>query len=155
MELSEHARRNQAAWNANAEGDHALADRAWAADEISWGIWNVPESEVGALPPVDGRDVVELGCGTGYVSAWLARRGARPTGVDLSENQLATAQRKQAEYGLQFPLIHASAEDVPLPDEVRCDLVVSEYGASLCACDPTCGSRRPRGCSDRTAGSCS
>jgi SAM-dependent methyltransferase len=134
MELSEHARRNQATWNANADGDHALADRAWAAEEISWGIWNVPEVEVGALPAVDGRDVVELGCGTGYVSAWLKRRGARPIGVDLSENQLATAKRKQAEYSLEFPLIHASAEDVPLPDTCA-DLVVSEYGASLW-CDP-------------------
>ena len=134
MDLTEHARRNQALWNANAEGDHALADRDWAAEEISWGIWNVPEAEVGALPDVDGRDVVELGCGTGYVSAWLARRGARPTGVDLSENQLATAARKQAEYGLEFPLIHASAEAVPLPDDCA-DVVVSEYGACLW-CDP-------------------
>lgn len=134
MELSEHARRNQAAWNANAEGDHALADRAWAAEEISWGIWNVPEAEVRALPPVDGLDVVELGCGTAYVSAWLKRRGARPVGVDLSENQLATAERKQAEYSLTFPLIHASAEDVPLPADCA-DLVVSEYGACLW-CDP-------------------
>ncbi len=134
MDLTEHARRNQALWNANAEGDHALADRNWAAAEISWGIWNVPEAPLRSLPEVDGRDVVELGCGTGYVSAWLARRGARPIGVDLSENQLATAARKQAEYGLEFPLIHASAEDVPLPDDCA-DVVVSEYGASLW-CDP-------------------
>ena len=134
MDLTEHARRNQALWNANAEGDHALADRNWAADEISWGIWNVPEAPLSSLPDVDGRDVVELGCGTGYVSAWLARRGARPIGVDLSENQLATARRKQAEYGLEFPLIHASAEDVPLPDDCA-DVVVSEYGACLW-CDP-------------------
>ena len=134
MDLTDHARRNQALWNANAEGDHALADRNWATDEISWGIWNVPEAPLNSLPEVDGRDVVELGCGTGYVSAWLARRGARPIGVDLSENQLATAARKQAEYGLEFPLIHASAEDVPLPDDCA-DVVVSEYGASLW-CDP-------------------
>jgi len=134
MDLTDHARRNQALWNANAEGDHALADRNWAAEEISWGIWNVPEAPLSSLPEVDGRDVVELGCGTGYVSAWLARRGARPIGVDLSENQLATAARKQAEYGLAFPLIHASAEDVPLPDDCA-DVVVSEYGASLW-CDP-------------------
>jgi SAM-dependent methyltransferase len=134
MELTDHARRNQALWNANAEGDHALADRSWAAEEISWGIWNVPEASLNSLPDVDGRDVVELGCGTGYVSAWLARRGARPTGVDLSENQLATAARKQAEYGLEYPLIHASAEDVPLPGECA-DVVVSEYGACLW-CDP-------------------
>src|SRR5690349_24613522 len=97
MDLTEHARRNQALWNANAEGDHELADRQWATDEITWGIWSVPETPIGSLPEVEGRDVVELGCGTGYVSAWLARRGARPTGVDLSENQLETARRKQAE----------------------------------------------------------
>jgi SAM-dependent methyltransferase len=79
-------------------------------------------------------DVVELGCGTAYFSAWLARRGARPTGVDITENQLATARAMQAEHGLEFPLIQASAEDVPLPDACA-DLVLSEYGASLW-CDP-------------------
>ena len=40
----------------------------------------------------------------------------------------------QAEHGLEFPLILASAEDVPLPDDCA-DLVLSEYGASLW-CEP-------------------
>jgi ubiquinone/menaquinone biosynthesis C-methylase UbiE len=78
--------------------------------------------------------VVELGCGTAYVSAWLARRGARPIGVDLTEAQLATARRMQSRHGLEFPLVHASAEAVPLPDGCA-DLAVSEYGASLW-CEP-------------------
>ena len=134
MKLSAHARRNQAEWNRIAVEYVESADRNWATDDFRWGIWNVPEAEVGALPPVAGKDVVELGCGTAYVSAWLARRGVRPTGVDLSENQLATARAKQAEHGLDFPLIHASAEDVPLPDTCA-DVVISEYGASLW-CDP-------------------
>ena len=56
------------------------------------------------------------------------------TGVDLTEEQLATARRMQAEHGLEFPLVHASAEDVPLPD-ASFDLAVSEYGASIW-CDP-------------------
>ena len=81
-----------------------------------------------------GLDVVELGCGTAYVSAWLARRGARPVGVDVTPAQLATARRCQAEFGLEFPLVEASAEDVPLPSE-SFDLAVSEYGASIW-CDP-------------------
>ncbi len=83
---------------------------------------------------VSGRDVVELGCGTGYVSAWLARRGARPVGLDTSARQLETARRFQAEFGLSFPLIQANAEQVPLRDET-CDVVISEYGASIW-CDP-------------------
>ena len=78
--------------------------------------------------------MVELGCGTAYVSAWLARRGARPVGVDVTPAQLATARRCQDETGIVFPLVEASAEDVPLASE-SFDLAVSEYGASIW-CDP-------------------
>jgi SAM-dependent methyltransferase len=134
VELPEHARRNQASWDVEAANYVAPARRQWAATEISWGVWDVPEAEVGALPPVDGLDVVELGCGTAYISAWLARRGARPVGIDLSARQLETARAMQGEHGLAFPLHHASAETVPLPDAAF-DLAVSEYGASLW-CEP-------------------
>jgi ubiquinone/menaquinone biosynthesis C-methylase UbiE len=83
------------------------------------------------LPPdLAGLDVVELGCGTAYVSAWLARRGARPVGVDPTPAQLNTARRCQEELGIHFPLVEAPAESVPLPDS-SFDLAVSEYGASI------------------------
>src|SRR5207249_9183774 len=68
------------------------------------------------------------------ISAWLARRGARPVGVDPTPAQLATARRCQAEFKLVFPLVEAPAEHVPLPDS-SFDLAVSEYGASIWA-DP-------------------
>jgi SAM-dependent methyltransferase len=130
MNLPEHARENQAAWDAEAANYVEASKRNWARDEITWGIFDAPERVVRALPDVAGLDTVELGCGTAYFSAWLARAGARPTGVDLSAEQLATARARQAEHGLEFPLIQASAEDVPLPDACA-DLVLSEYGASL------------------------
>src|SRR4051794_4350087 len=133
-DLPEHVRENREMWEVEAASYVEPAERAWAADEPSWGIWNVPESEVGALPDVDGMDVVELGCGTAYWSAWLLRAGARPVGVDITDAQLATARRMQAEHGLEFPLVEASAEDVPLPDGAF-DLAFSEYGASLW-CEP-------------------
>jgi SAM-dependent methyltransferase len=79
-------------------------------------------------------DAIELGCGTAYVSAWLARRGAQPVGVDNSEAQLETARRLQAEHGIEFPLHHGNAEEVPYPD-ASFDLAISEYGASIW-CDP-------------------
>ena len=92
-----------------------------------------PDSRLGALGEVDGRDVVDSN-GTAYVSAWLARRGARPVAVDLTHPQFETARRCQEHFGLTFPLIEASADDVPLPDD-SFDLAVSEYGASVW-CDP-------------------
>ena len=134
MDLPEHVRINREAWDREAAAYVEPARRNWAAAEISWGIWNVPESDVGILPPVAGLDVVELGCGTAYLSAWLARRGARPVGVDISGEQLSTARAMQAQHGLEFPLLQASAEAVPCPD-ASFDLAISEYGASLW-CDP-------------------
>jgi SAM-dependent methyltransferase len=134
-EISDDARRNRERWtNANAEYTEANASSTWAAEEITWGVFGIPEEPLGTLGPVEGLDVVELGCGTAYVSAWLARRGARPVGVDVTPAQLATARRCQAELGIEFPLVEASAEDVPLPSE-SFDLALSEYGASIW-CDP-------------------
>jgi SAM-dependent methyltransferase len=126
---------NRGVWTeSNREFTDADADRSWRADDITWGMFGVPESDVGILGEVAGLDVIELGCGTAYFSAWLARRGARPVGVDITPAQLETARRLQAETGIEFPLLEANAEEVPLPD-ASFDLALSEYGASLW-CDP-------------------
>jgi SAM-dependent methyltransferase len=131
----EYVEENRGIWTeSNREYTDAQADRAWRDEEITWGMFGVPESEVGLLGDVAGLDIVDLGCGTGYFSAWFARRGARPVGIDVTPAQLDTARRLQAETGLEFPLIEASAESVPLPDATF-DLAFSEYGASIW-CDP-------------------
>ncbi|HSV66392.1 MAG TPA: class I SAM-dependent methyltransferase [Mycobacteriales bacterium] len=133
--LPEHVAENRAYWDGVADQWVAAGRRQWAAAEPSWGIWGVPQSELPFLPDdVAGLDTIELGCGTAYISAWLARRGARPVGIDNSARQLATARMLQAEHGLEFPLIHGNAERVPYPDG-SFDLAVSEYGAAIW-CDP-------------------
>src|SRR5919205_3368604 len=132
--LKEHERRNRDVWNTDAPAWVQAGRRNWASDEPSWGMFSVPEAEVRILPDVEGLDVIELGCGTAYWSAWLARRGARPVGVDISERQLETAAALQREHGLVFPLVNASAEAVPLPD-AGFDLAFSEYGAAIW-CEP-------------------
>jgi len=126
--------RNRAAWSEWAAEFFESGRRDWAAEEPVWGIWRVPESQLGVLPNVAGRDVIELGCGTAYVSSWLARRGARVTGIDNSPVQLASARQFQEEFGLEFPLLHAIAEELPFPDN-SFDVAISEYGASIWA-DP-------------------
>ncbi len=117
----------------NREALDARANRAWASTEPRWGVFGIREADLGSpLGEVRGLDVVELGCGTAYFSAILAKVGARPVGVDPTPAQLATARRMQEETGIRFPLVEAPGERVPLSDATF-DLAVSEYGASLWA----------------------
>jgi SAM-dependent methyltransferase len=131
----EYVKANTAWWDARREDQLALARRAWSMDEPTWGIFGIPESEVGLVPvELDGARVVELGCGTAYVSAWLARRGAHPVGVDPTPGQLRIAREMQDEHGPRFPLVRAVGEQVPLRDGAF-DVAISEYGAAIWA-DP-------------------
>jgi SAM-dependent methyltransferase len=119
----------------NREALDARASAAWARTDPTWGVFGIREADLGApLGDVRERDVVELGCGTAYFSAILAKLGARPVGVDPTPAQLATARRMQDETGIRFSLVEAPGERVPLPDG-SFDLAFSEYGASLWA-DP-------------------
>ena len=131
----DHVQRNRSTWDRWAASFAEWAPRAWATEAPTWGIFSVPDAELGALPKsVAGMDVVELGCGTGYFSAWLARLGARPVGIDNSPAQLETARRMQERFGLSFPLHLGNAERTPFAD-ASFDLAISEYGASIW-CDP-------------------
>ena len=131
----DYVRRNQSAWDRMAAQYAKSARSAWDQTEPTWGIWNIPERKARLLPKkLSGVDAIELGCGTAYVSAWLARQGAHVTGIDNSEEQLKTARAMQRKHRLFFPLIHGNAEEVPLPD-ASFDLAISEYGACIW-CDP-------------------
>ncbi len=131
---SDHVSRNRVAWNRWAPEFVESGRKAWQEKEPKWGIWNIPESKLRLLPEIVDKDVIELGCGTAYVSAWLTRLGARVTAIDNSEEQLKTAHELQREFGLSFKLVQGDAERVHLPD-ASFDLAISEYGASIW-CDP-------------------
>ena len=134
-DLPEHVAVNRDYWNQYAPDWVAAGERAWAALSPSWGEWGIPESDLHLLPDdMTGMDAIELGCGTGYVSSWMARRGAQVVGIDISKEQLATARRLAAEHHVDVIFIHGSAETVPYPDG-SFDFAVSEYGAATW-CDP-------------------
>jgi SAM-dependent methyltransferase len=134
VKLSDHAARNRAFWNELSDRYQAEQGPQLAIHGAAWGVWQIPEEELRILGDVAGRDILELGCGAAQWSISLARRGARPIGLDLSERQLEHARRLMAEAGVTFPLIHASAEAVPLPD-ASVDVIVADHGAMVFA-DP-------------------
>ncbi len=134
-ELPAHVAENRRHWDEYAPQWEASGGQLWAS-EPQWGIWGVPETELGLLPDdLSGQRAIELGCGTGYVSAWMRRRGARVYAIDNSARQLATARRLAAEHGVDgIEWVHGNAEAVPQPAGTF-DLAVSEYGAAIW-CDP-------------------
>jgi SAM-dependent methyltransferase len=134
-EPADYVQHNRGYWDAKAASYAQWAPRAWSRTEPIWGQLKIPDAQIGALPAtVEGMDTIELGCGTAYFSAWLAKRGARPVGIDNSPGQLATAREMQVEFGIEFPLHLGNAEELPFPDD-SFDLAISEYGASIW-CDP-------------------
>jgi ubiquinone/menaquinone biosynthesis C-methylase UbiE len=132
-ELTEHARRNREFWDGqSAEYDERNA--SFIEQGLAWGLWQIPESELQVLGDVSGKDVLELGCGAGEWSRSLARVGARVVGLDNSEARLERARAANAAEGLDFPLVHASAEAIPLED-ASFDVVMADWGAPTFA-DP-------------------
>lgn len=126
----DHISINRDVWDKDAENWVDLGARLWAGDP-QWGIWGLPEATLNLLPAdLDGKDAIELGCGTGYVAGWLARRGARVTGIDVSGAQLATARKLARDHGAEITFIQGNAEATGLAD-ASFDFAISEYGAAI------------------------
>jgi len=133
--MTDHLIENRRFWDAYAPEWVERGEAAWLAETPYWGIWATPESQLQLIPErLVGRSVVELGCGTGYVSRWFEQRGAQVTGVDLSNQQLATAKGFARRFESRITFILGNAEATALPKHCA-DIVVSEYGAAIW-CDP-------------------
>jgi SAM-dependent methyltransferase len=128
MGWSDDAARNREAWNRTTDEYHEQ-NAAFIEPGLAWGLWQIPESELQILGDVAGQDVLELGCGEAEWSRALARIGARPVGLDVSPRRLERAREAMARERLEFPLVEAAAEAVPLPDE-SFDIVFCDWGAT-------------------------
>lgn len=128
MELPAHVVKNQSYWDRTSDNYQQLHAEQLNKKEQAWGVWAIPEQELHVFGDPQDKDILEFGCGAAQWSIFLAKRGARPVGVDISERQLAHARRLMSEANVSFPLIHASAESVPLPD-ASFDIVFCDHGA--------------------------
>ena len=127
----DHVSINRDIWDADAPNWVAAGERLWAAETPEWGNWGNPDGDLKLLPAdMTGRDAIELGCGTGYVSGWMARRGAKVTAIDVSPEQLSTARHLAAKHGAEITFIEGNAEVTGLPD-ASFDFAISEYGAAI------------------------
>ena len=133
--LSGHVRKNLDMWEASSDSYEERHAQALSGEKtMSWGMWRIPEEELRVLGEVVGKDILELGCGAARWSIALSQCGARPVGLDFSSQQLKHARRLMEEAGVDFPLVEASAEYVPLHD-ASFDIVFCDWGA-MTFCDP-------------------
>ena len=130
--LSVAARTNRAVWNRVSDAQQERDTRSPAAE--TWGVWEVPEAELQFLGPVEGRDVLEAGCGSARFSISLALRGARATALDLAEHQLGHARRLAERANASVRFVHATVEALPFAD-ASFDVVFGDHGA-FAYCDP-------------------
>lgn len=91
------------------------------------------ESELQLLPPLKaGMTSLELGCGEGQNSRWLARQGLHCVAVDISEGQLAYARKDAEAEGLEIDFRCASVEQFD-PAGATFDLITSSHAFEFVA----------------------
>lgn len=125
-------RANRAWWDADAGSYHDEHATFLGVDspggEFVWCPEGLHEGDAGLLGDVAGRDVLEVGCGSAPCARWLAKRGARVVGLDLSAGMLARGAAAMTSGGPQVPLVQASADALPFATE-SFDVACSAFGA--------------------------
>jgi SAM-dependent methyltransferase len=121
-------RANRAWWDAEAD-DYQAEHGSFLRDAgFVWGPEGLDEADARLLGPVDGRRVLEVGCGAAQCARWLVGQGAAAVGVDLSHRQLQHSRRIDAETGTAVPVVVADAGRLPFGG-AEFDLACSAYGA--------------------------
>jgi SAM-dependent methyltransferase len=125
-------RANRGWWDSDADDYHdehgAFLGVDQAGGDFVWCPENLREEDAGLLGAVEGKVVLEVGCGSAPCARWLAARGAHPVGIDLSHGMLAHGIAAMAADERRVPLVQATAEHLPFADE-SFDIACSAFGA--------------------------
>ncbi len=95
------------------EVDQRFWDAAWFAHQIG----EQPFSRLIDYPELKGKQVLEIGCGAGSISARLANSGAQLTAIDLTEHAVALARRRFELFGLAGNILQMDARTLKFPTE--------------------------------------
>ena len=69
-----------------------------------------------AIPRIQGKRILEVGCGTGSLLTELLQRGYKAYGVDASPRMLTQARKKVEAVGFQGRVLQADIQHLPFPD---------------------------------------
>jgi 2-polyprenyl-6-hydroxyphenyl methylase/3-demethylubiquinone-9 3-methyltransferase len=72
---------------------------------------------------LNGKTVIDIGCGGGILSESMAKRGANVTGIDMGEAPLAVAKLHKLESGVEVNYLHSTAEAIAEQNPESYDIV--------------------------------
>ena len=78
---------------------------------------------INSQAPLNGKNVVDIGCGGGILSESMAKRGANVTGIDLSEKALKVADLHSLETGVRVHYELIAAEELAEREAGQFDIV--------------------------------
>ena len=116
---------NAAAWDRHAAWYQATA--AWATDVATYGADMPTEADLKLLGNLQGKRVLELGCGGAQCSIAFAKQGALAIGVDFSAEQLSFARRLVEREGVKVELHHRDLADLAFIRAATIDAAFSAY----------------------------
>ena len=127
----ETATANRTWWDAEAPGYHAEHGAFLGDTDFVWGPERLREEDAGLLGDTAGRDVLEIGAGSGQCSRWLAGRGARVVATDLSAGMVATGLEVNAALPAgattRVPFVQCDGRSLPFAG-ASFDVVFTAYG---------------------------
>jgi SAM-dependent methyltransferase len=128
VDPAENRRASRGWWDADADA-YQQEHRAFLGDvEFRWCPEGLREADAHLLGEVDGRRILEVGCGAAACSRWLATQGAEVVALDLSAGMLRHAREAANATGVRVPLVQADALRLPVPDDAF-DLAFTAFGA--------------------------
>lgn len=104
------------------------AGAALPTDVVSYGADVPREDALKLLGPVEGKRVLDLGCGTGHNAVALARQGAKVIGVDESSEQIADARAACGRAGVKVEWHHSSLAELAFLRADTIDAALSSGG---------------------------
>lgn len=97
-------------------------------DVVTYGFDVPREDSLRLLGQVEGKRILDLGCGTGHNAIALARAGAKVIAVDASSDQIADARAACEREGVKVELHHAPLAELAFIRADTIDAVVSAHG---------------------------
>ena len=122
--------RREAILSINQNGWNKVAPLFYGGTALpKYGPLVASEDELNLIPDLNGKRVLELGCGSGHSLAYLSenRHAGELWGLDLSEEQIGFAQELLAKKNIPAKLLMSPMDENPGIPEEYFDLVVSIY----------------------------